>query len=292
MNAPSYTFAPDYLSGSSAWTAHLPFAYDLIKIMQPSVFVELGTWNGDSFFTFCQSVKENRLSTVCYAVDLWTGDEMTGAADSVQFSRVQSYCSENYRSFAYLMRTDFASASREFSDGQISLLHIDGLHTYEAAASDFATWFPKVREGGIVLFHDISVRSSKDHVDFGVWKIWEELKAKHKTFEFNHGFGLGILVKGENPGATAWLAKVMDEYKFYYSTRGIDMQRIADGMGTIELLTAQIHKLHGAMAGSAAGSAALLKESGEREERLHIAIEQWNGRSWFKRAFHKLRVPR
>ena len=35
------------------------------------------------------------------------------------------------------------------------------------------------RENGIVLFHDIEVRSS----DFGVYKFWDEVKAKYPHFQ-------------------------------------------------------------------------------------------------------------
>ncbi|MEO6786300.1 MAG: class I SAM-dependent methyltransferase [Chthoniobacteraceae bacterium] len=289
MRSPTFSFSPAYLTGTSAWTGHLPFAYDLMKVIEPAIFVELGTWNGDSFFTFCQSVAENHLSAVCYAVDLWTGDEQTGTADSAQFSRVQSYCASNYQGFAYLMRTDFASASKEFSDAQIGMLHIDGLHTYDAVSEDFAAWFPKVREGGIVLFHDISVRSSTEHLDFGVWKFWDEIKLKHRTFQFNHGCGLGILVKGENPDAVDWLTNAMDEYRFYYSTRGADMQRIGDGVQAMEHILGQaayINNLH--------QSIATLKSTITETEQSHRAaqkcIDEWNRRPWFHRALHKIRI--
>jgi len=289
MRSPTFSFSPAYLTGTSAWVGHLPFAYDLMKMIEPSIFVELGTWNGDSFFTFCQSVAENHLSTVCYAVDLWTGDEQTGAADSAQYSRVQSCCSTNYQGFAYLMRTDFASASKEFSDGQIGMLHIDGLHTYDAVSADFTTWFPKVREGGIVLFHDISVRSSTEHVDFGVWKFWDELKLKHRTFQFNHGCGLGVLMKGENPEAADWLTNAMDEYRFYYSARGADMQRIADGIQAVEYIRTQAVEI-----ASLKHSVAALKESLANAEESHRktlkCIGEWNDLPWYQRALHKIRL--
>ena len=227
MIEPCYSFEPHYLSGESAWTGHMPFAYDLVRLARPSLFVELGTWSGDSFFAFCQSVAEHALNARCYAVDHWKGDDQAGKAPEAQFERVQAYCSAIYPGFAYLMRTDFASACREFADETIDLLHIDGSHTYEAVSSDFATWFPKVRSGGVILFHDICVRSSDDHLDFGVWKLWEEVKADHRTFEFSHAYGLGIVVKGENAALEAWLQAATEiPLSAYYATRGTNLVSI------------------------------------------------------------------
>jgi len=42
--------------------------------------------------------------------------------------------------------------------------------------------------------HDIFI--NKD--DFGVHKLWEEIKTKHKTIEFYQSYGLGVLFKGDN----------------------------------------------------------------------------------------------
>ena len=38
--------------------------------------------------------------------------------------------------------------------GRVSVLLIDGDHTYKGVKKDYENWFPVVREGGHILFHD------------------------------------------------------------------------------------------------------------------------------------------
>ena len=159
----------------STWVDHLPFAYDLVAAIRPKLIVELGVYNGLSFFTFCQSMVENNIDGVAYGVDCWEGD-----------ARV------NYRGNTYLLRMFFNEALRHFEDNTLDLLHIDGLHTYEAIQEDFTNWYPKVKPGGIILFHDVMAKIK----DFGAWKYFEELEGQYQdVFKFNHGFGLGVMRK-------------------------------------------------------------------------------------------------
>jgi hypothetical protein len=183
-------FTPKFMCFST-WVDHMPFGYDIVEAVKPDTLVELGTQAGLSFFTFCQSVKENNLDTICYAVDTWEGEEHTGKYEEDIFLSVQDYARKEYAGNTYLLRKLFSEALEQFSDESIELLHIDGLHTYEAVKEDFETWYPKVRPGGVILFHDIYSRI----MDFGAWKFWEELTPQYPTFEFKHGFGLGVLQK-------------------------------------------------------------------------------------------------
>ncbi len=209
-------FSPKSLQGSNAWIGHLPFAAWVIKEVTPKVFVELGTYAGNSYFSFCQSVTEYGLSSKCYAVDTWQGDEHSGHYSDDIFNQVNSYHQAHYAGFSNLLRMTFDEAAAYFSDGSIDLLHIDGLHTYEAVAHDFKTWLPKLAPGAIVMFHDTNVRER----NFGVWQLWDELQARYPNhLEFIHSHGLGVLqIKDtSNTDNLAWLQPDTSEQKQFIS---------------------------------------------------------------------------
>ncbi len=191
---PLPTFIPRrYRPGSLAnWSGHLAFANDLIAQHRPSLLVELGTHYGESYFGMCQSVLENGLNCVCYAVDHWHGEQHAGFYGEEVFTEVEEYNRRSYKGFSYLLRSSFDDALPQFAEQSIGLLHIDGLHTYDAISHDFRSWFQKVKPGGIVLLHDVMVR----HANFGIWKLWEELQIEFPdSFTFNHSWGLGVLRK-------------------------------------------------------------------------------------------------
>lgn len=192
LDKESFFWTPDYLD-ISGWIEHIPFAFWIIESLNPKVVVELGVHNGISFFAFCQAVKRLNINTTCYGVDTWKGDEHAGFYEEEVFAKVMDYNTREYSRFSTLIRSTFDEAKDYFVDGSIDLLHIDGLHTYEAVKHDFGTWLPKLSANSIVVFHDINVRERK----FGVFKLWEELKQQYRHFQFDFGHGLGILAIGE-----------------------------------------------------------------------------------------------
>ncbi len=187
---PTYT-GPEirrYFGG--AWSMHLAFAWDLIRELQPRSFVELGVYKGESYFTFCQSVEENALSTLCYGIDTWWGDVHMGTYGRELGREVQAY-NARYSGFSNLLTMTFDEALAHFTDGSIDLLHIDGSHRYEDVKRDFDRWLPKVSEQGIILLHDVMVRDR----GFGVWRLWLEIARHQPGFVFEFGHGLGIWKK-------------------------------------------------------------------------------------------------
>jgi O-antigen biosynthesis protein len=193
-NRPSMFWAPEQLAQVSAWFEHGPFAFWITDVLRPSQFVELGTHTGYSFFCFCQTIKKLKLSTKCVAVDTWKGDEHSYFYGEEIFDSVVR-TNEKYKRFSRLLRSTFDDALSKFPSKSIDLLHIDGRHFYDDVKHDYESWLPKLTDHAIVLFHDTNVRER----DFGVWKLFKELKRKHTSFEFLHGHGLGVLAPKKVP---------------------------------------------------------------------------------------------
>ena len=202
-------FEAPYFVPLSAWIDHAPFAFWLMGTLKPSVFVELGTHNGFSYFSFCQAAKAAGLGTRCYAVDTWKGDIHAGYYDEDVFQKVWQHNEAHYAAFSRLVQSTFDEAVGQFEDGSIDLLHIDGRHFYDDVKHDYDTWLPKLSDRAVVLFHDVNVRER----EFGVARFWDELKASAPSHTFNHGHGLGVLGVGrtQTSAMEAFFAAVEDE---------------------------------------------------------------------------------
>jgi hypothetical protein len=153
----------------SAWYGHVPFAHWLIGVAKPRILIELGTQYGVSYSAFCEAVARNGFDTRCYAVDTWKGDDQTGFYDDEVFREVRRFHDSRYIAFSELLRGTFDDALAHIPDASVDLLHIDGLHTYEAVRHDFENWRSKLSERAVILFHDTNVRER----DFGVWRLWQ-----------------------------------------------------------------------------------------------------------------------
>jgi predicted O-methyltransferase YrrM len=177
----------------SSWKGHEDFAAWLVDYMQPKVTVELGVDYGFSLFTLAK----NNPGEV-YGIDLFSGDEHSGSKDAeAQYNAVLGFKEKFGATNVTIIRDDFNSVARAW-DKQIDILHIDGLHTYEAVKQDFETWCSFMSPTGIILMHDVVAWP-------GVHKYFSEITLPKVAFE--HSAGLGLV----SP-STALLYKAHDHF--------------------------------------------------------------------------------
>ena len=198
---------PARLGVVSAWYGHVPFAHWLVTAHRPRRLVELGTHNGVSYAAFCEAVLRSRLDTSCTAIDTWQGDEHAGFYADAVYEDFRRFHDARYGAFSDLRRMRFDAALHGVAPGSIDLLHIDGRHFYDDVRADFADWQDRLSPRAVVLFHDTNVHEK----DFGVARLWAELRDRAPSFEFLHGHGLGVLAVGrEVDGAVAALCGTRD----------------------------------------------------------------------------------
>ena len=105
-----------------------------------------------SVFAMCEAARQYSSETFIYAIDLWQGDNHTGKYGSEVFDKVRSHWVQTHKIRSRLIKSSFDKALSHFPINSIDLLHIDGLHTYEAVKEDYESWLPKMRNTNIIAF--------------------------------------------------------------------------------------------------------------------------------------------
>jgi hypothetical protein len=103
--------------------------------------VEVGVQNGFNLKQICSQWKG-----FAYGVDIWPDHEIYENAKR----NLEGY---NFQ----LIRATSVIAAQSFKDESIDWVYIDAGHLFKEVESDYNAWFPKVRKGGIISFHDYGI---------------------------------------------------------------------------------------------------------------------------------------
>jgi hypothetical protein len=163
---------------ASAWKGHRTFANWLVQTLKPETIVDLGIDYGFSMF----SLAESNIGQV-YGIDSFAGDIHTGIHPDA-YDTVIKVINENQYTNINIIVGEFDNIAGVW-DKPIDILHIDGLHTYEAVNNDIAVWTKFFRNNNsVMLMHDtISFPEVKQCYD----------NLPLPKFNFTHSAGLGVI---------------------------------------------------------------------------------------------------
>ena len=269
-HAASAWMEPAVLSSPAPWAGHIPFAAWLMAATRPRTLVELGVYSGISYLAFCQAAVQYGVPLRAWGVDTWQGDAHAGHYGQRVLDTLRQQHDGPYGHFSTLLQKTFDEALDDVADSSVDLLHIDGLHTYEAVRHDFESWSPKLSRRAVVLFHDIAVRQG----DFGVWRFWAEITQRYPSLAFGHSNGLGVLLAG--PQAPAELLALTRDTARWQAARAAFAV-----LGERFELRARCQHLQAELAGEQARSQARHEWIGQQDAQLLAAsraVEQAAGR--------------
>ena len=139
----------------------------LVLDVKPACIAEIGVYGGRSLIPMALAART--YGGVVHGIDPWSHEAAlegdVGAENSEWWGRLD--LEKIYRGFLEgirrfrvedtlrVHRTTDVAALREFEDGQIGILHVDGNHSSEVSRRYVEQWGPKLASGGYLVMDDI-----------------------------------------------------------------------------------------------------------------------------------------
>ena len=125
---------------------------EFFKELGFKVGAEVGTYRGEFTEKLCKA------GLKIYAIDPWMGYEGAGRSEQKQDKQDINYEEAKKVLAPYtdcvLVRKTSREALKDFEDGSLDFVYLDGDHRFQYIAEDLVEWSKKVRSGGVVSGHD------------------------------------------------------------------------------------------------------------------------------------------
>jgi len=175
-----------------------------LKVHHLGSVLEIGTYCGKSALNFSDIAKD--VNGIIYTVDHHTGSEEHQYGEEYHDSELFDERLKKFNTLPEFLNNlkfkkmakfiipiidNSQNASKVFSE-KISLLFIDGGHSFETALSDYNAWKDKICSGGLLVIHDVFpnpkdggrppyeiytlARESKEFNDLGLYETLGILK--------------------------------------------------------------------------------------------------------------------
>jgi len=177
--------------------------YGLIRLIQAKRVLAIGSKYGYIPAVCAMACKDNNKGVVdfvdaSYDYTKWPQDKNhwggVGFWNKVDVVKHFGKMGLNKYIKLYLMTSkDFA---RTTEGQQWDYIYIDGDHSYGGVKNDFNLFYPRLKNDGYLLLHDIYTKNLGE-LDYGVNIFWEEIKksGKYQVIEFSGKIGLGMIKK-------------------------------------------------------------------------------------------------
>jgi predicted O-methyltransferase YrrM len=133
--------------------------YDLMIDFVPDGgrIVEVGSWKGSSASYLAVEIinKQRKISVDC--VDLWHGlakDYCVGAGNMPLYETFLKN-TEQFRHIITPYQGKSVEMAKNYAYNSLDCVNLDAAHDYKSVIEDLEAWYPRVKNGGVIMGHDI-----------------------------------------------------------------------------------------------------------------------------------------
>jgi len=162
---------------------------------QPEQVCEIGTADGGTNFLLSQALPSTRLMI---GIDLY----VKNSSKLHYFSRANQQL--NFINGSSSAKFTIGKVKQILAEKKLDLLFIDGDHSYDGVKQDFLNYRHLVRDGGLIIFHDIVPDYlTRYGIQTDAWvgdvpRFWSKVKSLYPHYEFvenpgQDGRGIGAI---------------------------------------------------------------------------------------------------
>lgn len=141
------------------WFSYEYVYKDMVKqATDGSLFVEIGSYKGKSAAYMCVEIANSgkKIKFECIDPMELLGDYLNmpqASKDGYSFNEFKQRL-DSVKDYYKLIRMTSDDAVKQYEDGSIDFLLIDGDHSYEGVYKDIINYLPKMRSGGLIVGDD------------------------------------------------------------------------------------------------------------------------------------------
>jgi predicted O-methyltransferase YrrM len=175
------------------WAAFAPIYFQAVREFPentPGVFVEVGSWLGRSAALMGVEIENSKKPIRLFCVDPWV-DGGPDLRHTDHFKKLKQPIYDQFlantkpiEQHLIPLRMFSIDAAKQFADGSIDFLMLDGDHSYHAVKADIGAWLPKMKRGGIISGDDYGWPGVRDAANeaFGERNLNVEWIKRHTNY--------------------------------------------------------------------------------------------------------------
>lgn len=149
------------------WFSYKPAVEKFIRENDNALIVEIGTWKGKSA-TFAGVEIANQKKNIRYdTIDWFKGSGETAHINDPQIDSLYEVCMDNLKpvlNHVNVISSDSVEAAKNYKNGSVDFLIVDGDHTVDGVRRDIEAWLPKMKQGSILCADDWNWKGVQENI--------------------------------------------------------------------------------------------------------------------------------